>query len=240
LEAALLELTYATAAEIGRDRLPQLPCGLLARTQAEVAVGEVVDVVIEAKAESITVRARGEIHWVTRLATSRLVGMVLTAATPEDREHLDRFLDPPSTMGAAMTPALTPVLRYAPAPVLAVSMLQPTVVLQQILAGALEKVAGRLGEKWSLKLDSCATADRFLASLASRPRQLAVIDCDVIPGAEDGLMHAIRSQEGYQKLPIVLLSGHRAARMEDRFAVTMRKPLDVKSFLHTTELLLRA
>lgn len=234
-----IELKYRAAAEIARDRLPQLPCGLIARTQAEVAVGDVVDVVIEAKAESITVQAWGEIRWVTRLAASRLVGMALTGATHDDREHLSTFLDSPSSIGPATTPALTPTLRISPAPVLAVAMLQPNVVLRQILAAALEKVPARLGTRWSLKLDACATAESFLSSMSSRPRQLAVIDCDALAGAEDAFVGAIRARAGQERLPLVLLSRHRA-RLEDRFAVTMQKPLTVKSFLHTTELLLRS
>lgn len=237
---AVIGLTYRTAAEVGRDRLPQLPNGLLARTQAAVENGELVEVVIEAKAEGITVRACGEVRWMTRLATSRLVGMVLTGATPEDRDHLERFLEAPSGIAAAMTPTLTPALRFAPAPVLSVAMLQPNVVLRQILSGALEKVAGKLGERWTLKLDACATAESFLASMASRQRQLAVIDCDAVGGAEEALVDAIRAHDGYARLPLVLLSGLRTARLEDPFAVTMQKPLTVKSFLHTTQLLLRA
>lgn len=235
-----IALSYRTAAEIGRDRLPQLPLGLLARTQIEVVTGDVVDVLIEAKAESITIRASGEICWMTRLATSRLVGMTLTGATDADRERLITYLDAPSGLGAAMTPALTPALGFAHAPVLAVAMLQPNAVLRQILSSALAKVPARLGERWSLKLEASASADGFLASMSSRPRQLAVIDCDALPDAGDALVDAIRSHAGYEKLPLLLLSGRRTARLEDRYAVTMQKPLAVKSFLHTAELLLRA
>jgi hypothetical protein len=237
---ATIELSYRTLAEIARDRLPQLPLGLLARTQAEVATGDVVDVLIEAKADSITVRARGEIRWVTRLATSRLVGMTLAGATDADRERLITYLDAPSGLGAAMTPALTPALGFAHAPVLAVAMLQPNAVLRQILAAALEKVPARLGERWSLKLEASASTDGFLTSMSSRPRQLAVIDCDALPDAGDALVGAVRAHAGYERLPLLLLSGRRTARLEDRYAVTMQKPLAVKSFLHTTELLLRA
>lgn len=235
-----IQLSYRTAAEIARDHLPQLPLGLLARTQVDVATGDVVDVLIEARADSITIRARGEIRWVTRLATSRLVGMTLTGATDADRDHLITWLDAPSGLGAAMTPALTPALGFAHAPVLAVAMLQPNAVLRQILASALAKVPARLGERWSLKLDASASADGFLSAMSSRPRQLAVIDCDALPDAGDALVAALRSHAGYEKLPLVLLSGRRTARLEDRHAVTMQKPLAVKSFLHTTELLLRA
>jgi hypothetical protein len=150
------------------------------------------------------------------------------------------MLGTPCFLGAAAAPALTPAIPYAAAPILSVAMLQPSSVLRQILSTALQTVTGKLGEGWTLKLEACATPDGFLASMASRRRQLAVVDCDAVRGAEEPLIDAIRSHEGYERLPIVLLSGHRTARLEDRFAVTMQKPLTVKSFLRTTELLLRA
>jgi hypothetical protein len=240
----LVELTYASAAMIGRDRLPQLPRGLLARTTAPVSVGDAVTVSIEARLEAMTIRARGEVRWVTSLATGKLVGLSLEGESDDDRHNLEHVLDAPAGGGAAMTPALTPalapVLRFSQAPVLSVAMLQPNPVLRHILGGALAKVTARLGERWTLKLEGCATADAFLASMASRQRQLAIIDCDAFAGTVDALIDAIRSHEYYQRLPIVLLSGDRPARLEDRFAVTLQKPLTVKSFLHTTELLLRS
>lgn len=243
LPLPLVELTYASVALIGRDRLPQLPRGLLARTTAPVAVGDAVTVSIEARLEAITIRARGEVHWVTSLATSKLVGLSLVGESDDDRENLEQVLDG-AAGGAAMTPALTPmlapVLRFSAAPVLSVAMLQPNPVLRHILGGALAKVTARLGERWTLKLESCTNPDCFLASMASRQRQLAIIDCDAFAGSVDALVDAIRSHEYYQRLPIVLLSGDRPARLEDRFAVTLQKPLTVKSFLHTTELLLRS
>lgn len=236
----MIELDYDTAEEVGRDRLPDLPRALLARTQLLVRVGETVDVVIRTRREELLVHARGRIAWVTRLARSSLVGMTLDGVTPEDGEHLDRLLCSSASIGAKEGPALTPALPFAPAPVLAVAMLQPNAVLRQILGSALEKVAAKLGERWTLKLEACATPDEFLAAMASRRRQLAVVDCDALAGAVEPLIDAIRSHEVYERLPVVLLSGNRTARLEDRFAVTMQKPLTVKSFLHTTELLIRA
>lgn len=239
----LIELQYASAALIGRDRLPQLTRGLLARTTVPVSKGETVAVRIDAKLEGLSIRARAEVHWVTSLATARLVGLSLEGESAEDGERLDHVLGVPAGAGAdgaAMTPAITPALSLPASPIFSVAMLQPNPVLREILAGALEKLAGRLDERWTLRLDNCAKPDCFLASMASRPRQLVIVDCDAVGGAVDALVDAIRSHEGYRRLPIVLLSGDRPARMEDRFAVTMQKPLTVKSFLHTTELLLRA
>lgn len=235
-----IELRYASASLIGRDRLPQLARGLLARTTVPVAVGDAVQVRIEARLEGVTIHARGEVHWVTSLASSKLVGIALEGESAADREQLDQHLCSSGEAGAATAPALTPVLRYSPAPVLSVAMLQPNPVLRQILGGALEKLVGKLGDRWSLKLESCAKPECFLASMASRQRQLAIVDCDAVPGAEDALVDAIRSHDNYAKLPIVLLSGDRPPKLEDRYAVTMQKPLTVKSFLHVTELLIRA
>ncbi len=239
LSPTTIQLVYASAAEVGRDRLPQLPRGLLARTQSRVHVGDTVEVAIQTQRESLRVRARGEVRWVTALARSSLVGMALDGLTPEDVAQLDQLLCAPAA-GALSAPALTPVIPYAAAPVLAVAMLQPNPVLRQVLASTLEKLAGKLGERWVLKLEACSTPDCFLAAMASRQRQLAVVDCDAVCGAEEALIDAIRSHEMYRKLPIVLLSKSRTARLEDPYAVTMQKPLTVKSFLHTTELLLRA
>lgn len=235
----MIELTYAAAPVMGRDRLPQLPNGLLARTGAAVSVGDTVNVSIFWKLEGITIRARGVIHWITQLATSKLVGMTLQGETETDRDRIEHVLSVPSGVGAAMSPAMTPSLPFAAVPVLSVAMLQPNRVLRQILAAALEKLTGRLGERWTLKLEACADPDRFLTSLSDRVRHLAVIDCDAVRGAEEPLIDAIRSHDAYAKLPLVLLSSHRPARLEDGRAVTLQKPLTVKSFLHTTELLLR-
>jgi Tfp pilus assembly protein PilZ len=240
LAATTIELKYRSAADVARDRLPQLPRGLLARTQSPVRLGDAVDVVIELERESLRVRARGEVRWVTALASSSLVGLTLEGQTPQDDERLDQLLADPAIGGAVATPALTPAHSFGAAPVLSVAMLQPSTVLRQILSAALQTVTGKLGARWTLKLDACTTPDAFLASMASRRRQLAVVDCDAVRGAEEPLIDAIRSHEGYERLPIVLLSGTRTARLEDPFAVTMQKPLTVKSFLHTTELLLRA
>lgn len=238
--AAAIELKYQHAGEVGRDRLPQIPHGLLARIGAPLRVGDRVEVGMETQRESLRIRARGEVRWVTPLATGALAGLALTGLTAEDVERLDQLLGAPARIGAEPSPALTPAIPFAADPVLSVSMLQPNPVLRQILSAALAKLTGTLGARWSLKLEACTTADGFLASMASRHRQLAVVDCDAVRGAEEPLIDAIRSHEGYEKLPLILLSGSRSARLEDRFAVTLQKPLTVKSFLHTTGLLIRA
>jgi hypothetical protein len=235
-----IELQYQHAGEVGRDRLPQLPHGLLARTGSVLRVGDTVEIAMVTQRESLRVRARGEVRWVTPLATGALAGLALTGLTPEDVERLDQLLGAPARLGAEAAPALTPAIPFAADPVLSVAMLQPNPVLRQILSAALAKLTGALGARWSLKLEACTTPDAFLASMASRHRQLAVVDCDAVRGAEEPLIDAIRSHEGYEKLPLVLLSGSRSARLEDRFAVTLQKPLTVKSFLHTTGLLIRA
>jgi hypothetical protein len=235
-----LELKYQHAGEVGRDRLPQIPHGLLARVGPGIRVGELLEVGIETQRESLRVRARGEVRWVTPLATGALAGVALAGLTSEDVERLDQLLGSPARLGTDPSPALTPAIPFAADPVLAVAMLEPNPVLRQILSGALAKLTGALGARWALKLEACTTPDGFLASMASRHRQLAVVDCDAVRGAEEPLIDAIRSHAGYEKLPIVLLSGSRSARLEDRFAVTLQKPLTVKSFLHTTSLLVRA
>lgn len=238
---APIELTYAAAAVLGRDRLPQLPNGLLARTPARVAVGDEVPVTVTLRLEALTIRAVARVAWVTRLATSSLVGMSLTGETEVDRDRIEHLLAAaPAGVGAALTPAMTPALPFSSAPVLSVAMLQPNAVLRHVLSSALAKLAVRLGERWTLRLEACTRPDCFLGSMADRVRHLAVVDCDAVPGAEEALVDAIRSHEVYARLPVVLLSRLRPPKLEDRYAVTLQKPLTVKSFLQTTELLLRA
>lgn len=238
--SAAIALTYASAALIARDRLPQLENGLLARTTAEVAVGQRVDVRIEARLEAMEIRAQGEVRWVTALATSRLVGLSLRGAAETDRRALDQVLHAAGPAGAVTAPAMTPAVPFGAASVLSVAMLQPNPVLREVLASALQKLTAGMGERWTLRLEATDRPAGFLSAISDRVRHLAVLDCDAAPGACDALVDAIRSHEVYRRLPIVLLSGARPAKLEDRFAVTMQKPLSVKSFLHTTGLLLRA
>jgi hypothetical protein len=75
--------------------------------------------------------------------------------------------------------------------------------------------------------------------MAERRRNLAIIDCDGIPSAADPLVDAVRSHEEYARLPIVILSRTRSARLEDSYTVTMQKPVAMKTLLHTTGILLR-
>jgi hypothetical protein len=75
--------------------------------------------------------------------------------------------------------------------------------------------------------------------MADRRRNLAIADCDGIASAADPLVDAIRSHAEWARLPVILLSRSRSARLEDRYTVTMQKPVAMKALLHTTGLLLR-
>lgn len=236
----VIELQYGSAALIGRDRLPQLSRGLLARTRVPVRSGDEVEVVIEAKAERITIRAHGRVGWATSLHASMVVGLSLEGRTAADRELLEQVLRAPSTVAGAMTPALTPAAVGAPVAVLAATMLEPNPVLRQILATALGRLATDLHDHGGLKLDACAKPECFMMSLSMRRRQLAVLDQDAVPRCGGALVDAIRSHEEYARLPLLLLSGSRAPELGDPFTATLRKPLSVKSFLSTAGRLLRA
>lgn len=238
-EGPVLALSYESARDLRRDRLPDLPRGLMARVREALQVGSRVEVGIEARREKIRIRATAEARWVTPLGSGSLVGLALDGATSADTEQLDFLL----RAGAVAPPAsalLTPALPLPAVQVLAVAMLQPNPVLRDVLGGALSRLARQLGDQWTLRLDNAVDPTRFMAALASRPRQLAIVDCDVIRGTEASLLRAVRARSGCEKLPLVLLGEGRPAGLEDRFAVTMHKPLSVKAFVHTTSLLVRA
>ena len=81
--------------------------------------------------------------------------------------------------------------------------------------------------------------DAFLAAMAERRRNLALVDCDGIGAATDALVDAVRSHADYARLPLVLLSRTRTGRLEDRYTLTIQKPVGMKSLLDTTGMLLR-
>ena len=82
---------------------------------------------------------------------------------------------------AAMLPRCLP---RPSLPRLSVAMLQPNRVLREVLSSALVRLA-RDGNGWDLQLDAVATVDAFLAAMASRRRNLAIVDCDGIGAAAD-------------------------------------------------------
>jgi hypothetical protein len=134
--------------------------------------------------------------------------------------------------------AALPHLAPPALPRLSVAMLQPSRVLREVLSSALVRLA-RDGNGWDLQLDAVSSVDAFLASMAERRRNLALVDCDGIESAADPLVDAVRSHADYARLPLVLLSRTRSARLEDRYTVTIQKPVAMKTLLHTTGILLR-
>jgi hypothetical protein len=236
---ALITLRYASAAHARRDRLPDVARGLIARTRLAVREGEVCPARIELERENVTIELRARVRWATPLATGALVGIELEGASRREDVQLDLLLGI-RTAASAADPASGPPSRVtaAPLPRLSVAMLEPSRVLREVLTSALVRFA-RDGNGWDLQLDAMPTVDAFLAAMAERRRNLAIADCDEIASAADPLVDAIRSHAEWARLPVILLSRSRSARLEDRYTVTMQKPVAMKALLHTTGLLLR-
>jgi hypothetical protein len=238
---AAIVLRYPSAVEARRDRLPDVPRGVIARTRVAVREGEERPVRIELEREKVILEVRGRVRWATPLATGALAGLELAAPARREEVQLDlllgirtasRPLDPAHLFGngAGVTPSALPRL--------SVAMLEPNRVLREVLASALVRFA-RDGNGWDLQLEAVATLDAFLHAMTERRRNLAVVDCDQMPSAADPLVDAVRSHAEWARLPMVLLSSSRSARLEDRYTVTMQKPVTMKSLLHTTGILLR-
>jgi hypothetical protein len=234
-----ISLRYPSAAEARRDRLPDVPRGVIARIRVAASEGEERPVRIELEREKVSLEVRGRVRWATRLATGALVGLELSGATRREEVQLDlllgirtasRALDPAHLFGGGVAASALPRL--------SVAMLEPNRVLREVLSSALVRFA-RDGNGWDLQLDAVPTVDAFLEAMTIRRRNLAVVDCDGIPSAADPLVDAVRSHAEWARLPMVLLSRSRSARLEDRYTVTMQKPVAMKALLHTTGLLLR-
>jgi hypothetical protein len=234
-------LRYPSAGEARRDRLPDVPRGVIARTTVAVREGEQRPVRIELEREQVTLEVRGRVKWATPLATGALVGLELEAPSPRVEAQLDlllgirtasRPLDPAHLFGkgGAVTPSALPRL--------SVAMLEPNRVLREVLSSALVRFA-RDGNGWDLQLEAVATVDAFLHAMSERRRNLAVIDCDGVVAAAEPLVDAVRSHAEWARLPMVLLSSSHTARLVDSHTVTMLKPVAMKSLLHTTGILLR-
>jgi len=213
--------------------------GIIARTRLMIREGEVRRARIELERENVTVEVRARVRWATPLASGTLVGLELEGASRREEVQLDLLLGI-RTASRAAEPASGLPSRVAPAPLprLSVAMLEPSRVLREVLTSALVRFA-REGNGWDLQLDAVPTVDAFLAAMADRRRNLAIADCDGIASAADPLVDAIRSHAEWARLPVVLLSRSRSARLEDRYTVTMQKPVAMKALLHTTGLLLR-
>jgi hypothetical protein len=239
-EDAVITLRYGSASDARRDRLPDVARGVIARTRVAVREGEVVPVRVVLEREKVTLDLRAKVRWATPLAAGALTGLELEGPTRREEVQIDLLLGVRTASGGA-APAFDAALPHLAAPALprlSVAMLQPSRVLREVLSSALVRLA-RDGNGWDLQLDAVSTVDEFLASMAQRRRNLALVDCDGIEAAADPLVDAVRSHAEYARLPLVLLSRTRSARLEDRYTVTMQKPVAMKTLLHTTGILLR-
>jgi len=234
----LITLHYKSAADARRDRLPDVARGIIARTRVAVREGETLPVRIELEREQVTLDVRARIRWATPLASGALAGLELEGPSGREEVQIDLLLGIRSASRAWDASALLPQVTAPALPRLCVAMLQPNRVLREVLTSALMRLA-RDGAGWDLRLDAVSTVDAFLPAMAERRRDLAIVDCDGIAAAADPLVDAVRSHAQYAKLPIVLLSRSRSARLEDRYTVTMQKPVAMKALLHTTGILLR-
>ncbi len=229
-----LLLTYACADDVRRDRLRDLPRGLLARTSDPLAPGDAVQVRIAVEREKATVSASAVVRWVTPLAKGSIVGMDLKGAEHRDDVKLDLLL---GIRGARDDDERLAVGSGSDLPALTVALLQPNRVLRQVIANALERFA-RDKEGGRLRIDAVGDGPSFVTAVAAHRPDLAVIDCDGVAGCADPLMHAVRLRESSQHVPVILLSGARSPRLDDRYTVTMQKPVAMKAFLDTADLLL--
>lgn len=234
----MITLRYASAADARRDRLADVARGVIARMRFVVREGEVLPAHIELEREKVRIELSARVRWATPLATGSLAGLELEGASPREDVQLDLLLGI-RTASRAAEPALESASRIpAPGlPRLSVAMLQPNRVLREVLSSALVRFA-RDGNGWDLQLDAVATVDAFLTAMAGRRRNLAIVDCDGIASAVDPLVDAVRSHSEWARLPMILLSRTRSARLEGR-TVTMQKPVAMKALLHTTGLLLQ-
>jgi hypothetical protein len=237
----LLTLRYGSAEHARRDRLPEVARGVIARLKIVVREGDVVPVRIELDREKVSIDARARIRWMTPLARGSLAGLELEGPSRREEVQLDLLLGIRSASRgaeAAANAALLPGIAAPALPLLSVAMLQPNRVLREVISSALVRLA-RDGNGWDLQLDAVASVDAFLAAMAERRRNLALVDCDGIGAATDALVDAVRSHADYARLPLVLLSRTRTGRLEDRYTLTIQKPVGMKSLLDTTGMLLR-
>lgn len=236
---AVITLRYPSATEARRDRLPDVPRGVIARTRVAVREGEERPVRIELEREKVTLDARCRVRWATPLAHGALAGLELVGPSPREDVQLDLLLGirTASRNGAAAVGAENGVAPLA-LPRLSVALLETNRVLREVLTSALVRFA-RDGNGWDLQLDAVPNMDAFMQAMSDRRRNLALVDCDGIGTAADPLVDAVRSHADWARMPLVLLSRTRSARLEDRYTVTMQKPVAMKSLLYTTGILLR-
>lgn len=231
----VIDVAYACAEDARRDRLPDAPRGLIARSPSPLLAGDTVDVRIEVARERAHVAARGLVRWATPLVRGSLVGLELQGVEHRDAVKLDLLLG----IRVAGTVAETAAVAAPAAPPLSVAMLQPNGVLRQVLQHALERLAKEKVGGAALRLEAVADVPSFIASVSARRPDLAIIDCDGIETPADPIVDAVRSNEPTRRTPLILLSSGEAPEREDPYTVTMQKPVGMKVFLHAADLLLR-
>lgn len=231
---ATIELTYARADDVRRDRLRDVPRGLMARCPAPLHPGDAALVRIDVTRERASASALGVVRWATPLARGSLVGLEIEGVTHRDTVKLDLLL------GIRIAGSLDDLAAGEPieGPPISVTMLQPNGVLRQVIQSALERFASEKAGGAALRLEAAQDVPTFVAAVSARRPDLAIIDCDGIADEADPIVDAVRSHEPSRRTPVILLSSERSPRVEDRYTVTMRKPLAMKAFLTTAGLLL--
>jgi CheY-like chemotaxis protein len=245
-----LTIRYQSEAGLLRDRLNDVPRGLMARVLEPVATGDRVDLWIQVVRAGIAISARGTVLWTMPLTKGTLAGLALETTNSREGAQLDALLGPcnapPQAAPSASSAPAAPTVEDVPgrdkgeARHLSVLMLQPNTVLREVLSSALGRLARDAAAPWVLEIDQAATPEAFLSASETRPRGLAVVDCDGLDIGPDDLLSALRSREQAARLPVIFLSESRSARLEDRRTVTMRKPVTMKAFVQTAGILLQS
>jgi hypothetical protein len=237
-----IALRYASTADVHRDRLLDVPLGVLVRTKLRVSVGDQLPVTLELEKERVTIHADGEVRWATPLVNGALAGLALHPVSHRDGVQLDllfgvRTAGPPPERPAPA--ALAGATAAGEARPLSVAVLQPNAVLRQALVSALSRL-GREKGPWHVSVSSVADPYAFLDVLSLQPRGLGIVDCDPLGPAADALVTAIRSHGPWTRLPLILLSSSGRSRLEDSRTVLMRKPFEVKAFMDLAGILVAA
>ncbi len=228
-----LVLRYARAADVRHDRLSEFPRGIMARTDVAVSAGDAIDVRIEIQEGPASVSAHGEVAWTTPLAKGTVAGVSLSGESRRDDVKLDLLLGL-RTLGANPdTPRRVPDREE-----LRVMLLQPNSMLKNVIESALERFA-REKSRGTIRVETTTDATSFIAAVAARNPDLAIIDCDGIAGAAEPLLGAVRSGRS-GRVPVIILSDERSPRLQDRWTVTIRKPVWMRGLIDTVDLLLRA
>jgi CheY-like chemotaxis protein len=228
-----LTLQYKTVEAVRRDRLPDVPRGLIIRTTEQVVAGESASLWLEVAQDGLAIAANATVLWTAPLAAGALVGLEIAGASRGDAQHIEQLLPVQESR-----PRATPVPAEAGTRRLSVLVLQPNPVLRQVLAGTLSRFTRARRGRWKLDLEVVADPQAFVVAAADRMRHLGIMDCDGLGLGPDSVVDAVRSHDPTERLPLIVLSETVSARVQDRRTVTMRKPVAMKALMHTTGILL--